>query len=269
MIKVNGKLLDKDFKFSDGAVQIRLPKLVKIGFYDRIVVDCKLRSSDDIMKMLLVDNALYEKYRNKIITIFNIDYLPYARQDRVCFPREGDGSKVMSNLLKTMHTKNIRIVDLHSPQYQLPESVNEISMLDFLKKNPKFLRDVDYLVAPDAGASPKGLKIAQEFELPIVFGDKIRDTDTGNILEYKIQGDSWDISGKRLLVLDDICDGGYTFTLLADALKKYKPSKLGLFVTHGIFSKGTSALKDAGYDKIYTTDSFYEGSYEEIEVLKL
>lgn len=55
-----------------------------------------------------------------------------------------------------------------------------------------------------------------------------------------------------------LCDGGRTFTELARALKDRGAGRIGLFVTHGIFSRGLDPLFAEGIDDIFTTDSFYQ-----------
>jgi ribose-phosphate pyrophosphokinase len=47
----------------------------------------------------------------------------------------------------------------------------------------------------------------------------------------------------NLIILDDICDGGQTFVELAKHLKAQGAKAIYLYITHGIFSKGLSVLK--------------------------
>jgi len=57
-----------------------------------------------------------------------------------------------------------------------------------------------------------------------------------------------------LLIVDDICDGGGTFTLLAKAICEVKPDcNIDLVVSHGIFSRG---LPIEGIRHVFATDSF-------------
>ena len=44
-------------------------------------------------------------------------------------------------------------------------------------------------------------------------------------------------------MVDDIADGGASFKYLARKLKELGAAKVGLYVTHGIFSKGLETLK--------------------------
>lgn len=66
-----------------------------------------------------------------------------------------------------------------------------------------------------------------------------------------------DVKDKNLLIIDDICDGGGTFIQLAEKLKGLGAAKIGLFVTHGIFSKGYKDL-NKWFDKIYSCDTYRE-----------
>jgi ribose-phosphate pyrophosphokinase len=62
----------------------------------------------------------------------------------------------------------------------------------------------------------------------------------------------------RYIIVDDICDGGGTFNLLATAFATDpvgRFSMLEMFVSHGIFSKGIDAISPT-IKKIVTTDSW-------------
>lgn len=110
------------------------------------------------------------------------------------------------------------------------------------------------IVSPDAGAYKKIFKLCTELKYAreIVLCNKIRDVSTGAII--KTTCDIENFNGEDLVIVDDICDGGGTFILLANELRKRNCGKIILVVSHGIFSKGLEALE--GVDFIYSTDSF-------------
>jgi ribose-phosphate pyrophosphokinase len=130
--------------------------------------------------------------------------------------------------------------------------------------NHQFVRDAldDYfqhnektsfsLVSPDAGASKKIHKLAQELNINnIVACMKERDVKTGELLSFKTTAEH--LNDKTYFIVDDICDGEGTFAGTAEMLKRLGASKVVLTVSHGIFSKGDQI----GYiDAIYTTDSY-------------
>ena len=133
------------------------------------------------------------------------------------------------------------------------------------------------IIVPDAGAYVR----CREFDImyggfatPMIQCEKHRDFATGNFTGFKMPP----LPGVgNYLIVDDICDGGGTFNLLAEEFLKDpygKDSTLELWVSHGIFSKGVKNLHPK-ISKIYTTDSWCclggrnYGEYERLEVISL
>jgi ribose-phosphate pyrophosphokinase len=104
------------------------------------------------------------------------------------------------------------------------------------------------LCYPDKGAL---IKYKDMYNFPYIYGNKTRDQETGHILDYQLVGDC---DGQRVLIVDDICDGGMTFQLLARDLLAAGAKEVNLFVSHGIFSKGLKPLREAGIKNIYTKE---------------
>lgn len=123
----------------------------------------------------------------------------------------------------------------------------------------------DTIIAPDKGARARAEEIGALYHTPVVVADKIRDTSDGRITHYEI--DTSQTALQKVLVVDDICDGGATFEILADSLP-FNTEK-HLFVTHGLFSRGTDRLLDR-YDHIITTNSVYrEKGRSRLQVIDL
>uniref|UniRef100_A0AB39CC65 Ribose-phosphate pyrophosphokinase n=1 Tax=Pseudomonas phage RVTF4 TaxID=3236931 RepID=A0AB39CC65_9VIRU len=237
------------------------------------------RSSEDLFAILVTHNAIKRNCPGAVIDL-RIGYVPYARQDRVANEGEALSIEAMADFLNMMNFRKVEISDPHSDV--TPALIKNVKVRTQVEILRKWLVHVDQggesgyqsfkinptewvLVAPDAGAIKKTDKIAKELGFSgIVYMDKERDTQTGKITRtfprlYVENGKHTpvsEIAGKKLLVVDDICDGGYTFIQLADALKEFAPEKLDLFVTHGIFSKGTDCLLEAGYNRILTTNAY-------------
>jgi phosphoribosylpyrophosphate synthetase len=126
--------------------------------------------------------------------------------------------------------------------------------------------EVDYVIAPDKGAHARALDFMNAYcpNASLMIASKERNPDTGELSNYRLEGDT---PPGIYLVVDDICDGGGTFQLLAqefyckrleysEGMGENGPTRLELFVSHGIFSKPLNGLLD-GYHHIYTTDSFF------------
>ncbi len=71
-----------------------------------------------------------------------------------------------------------------------------------------------------------------------------------------------DFKGKRILIVDDICDGGATFVEIARQLTAAEAAFIGLRVTHGIFSKGVDILYKSEIGQLFRHD--YDHFYQEI-----
>lgn len=176
-----------------------------------------------------------------------IDYLPYARQDKLVNNTSTFALRTFSKLLNSLNFEYIYISDPHSTAatnliknaiaYYPKESVSK------LLKN----ESIDIICYPDAGATSKYWNIYPDF--PSMYGVKTRDQLTGQITNYQLVGDCKD---KNILIVDDICDGGATFKLLTKDLLTNGAHNVVLFVTHGIFSKGTKTLFESGINKIFT-----------------
>ena len=112
------------------------------------------------------------------------------------------------------------------------------------------------IISPDAGALKKIYKVAKATSLTVVEAKKVRDVATGQIMHTEI--DSSQLSGvDTAIIVDDICDGGRTFTELSKVIRTSGfTGKLILCVTHGIFSKGLSVFDGPdGFDAVYTINN--------------
>jgi ribose-phosphate pyrophosphokinase len=116
------------------------------------------------------------------------------------------------------------------------------------------LTNSDAVCYPDKGALEKHKLLYLDF--PYMYGEKVRDQQSGRIISYAVkQSNNYEAQiGDRILIVDDICDGGATFVLLAHKLLELGIKEVNLFVTHGIFSKGLRPLYDAGIKRIFTQD---------------
>jgi ribose-phosphate pyrophosphokinase len=115
------------------------------------------------------------------------------------------------------------------------------------------------VISPDAGAEKRAGEVARKLGVPLIHAWKTRDVGTGAIsgFGFDAYAEATTINKRaRVLVVDDICDGGGTFVGLAAAIEKSFPADidLHLFTTHGIYSKGVAPLAEH-FSHIYCTDS--------------
>tara|TARA_R110000744_G_scaffold170264_2_gene288393 strand:- start:589 stop:1413 length:825 start_codon:yes stop_codon:yes gene_type:complete len=268
MIRINGKDV-KTFNFSAGEVNPTLPEDLKSG---RFKILAYLQSSDDIMNLVMVVDALKRNFGDYPITL-TVPYLPYSRQDRLCNKNEAVGLNVIIGMLSGL-ADTLFSFDIHNFEAcgmagsaVMQMDITNIPVSRILYKNTITTRNT-ILVAPDQGSISKVLKLSAELGTDYVLGSKKRDTATGKLSGFSVNTLGVDCEGKDLLIVDDICDGGGTFLGLYEELEKLKPKKVDLYVTHGIFSKGYESLLEK-FDKIYTTDTFLKDHHESITVIEV
>jgi len=178
----------------------------------------------------------------------HIHYLPYGRQDKWIANNATFALRTFASLLNSLHFTEILIMDPHS-QVAL-NIINKSTAYYPHNSLHKAIQatGADLICYPDNGALVKYVEI-YKLDIPFIYGKKVRDQETGYISNYKLVGGCED---KIVLIVDDICDGGKTFEILAKDLFAGGAENVHLFVTHGLFSKGLRPLRRAGIDMIFT-----------------
>lgn len=225
-------------------------------------IDARVRTWEDFGMLLALLSGLNSQPNILEVRLF-LPYFPGARQDRN--PNGTTPLTVsmyatsLAGAANNLLDLTVHVVDMHSNVGL--DIINEY----FFAKNflpgevlPRsfFDDDIGGLICPDDGAINRTEELARTLfgGIPVVRCHKVRDFGTGRINYYQME--DLDRSVKKWLVADDICDGGATFNILAEAFRSQATdAELQLYVTHGIFSKGLIEL-ERNYSKIYTTDSF-------------
>lgn len=239
------------FTFPGGEPHAQFDPAIVKG--ERIWIDARIGSMQDFGHLLAVADAIGRCSVEKLA--FFIPYFPGARQDRYQ-PGAPFTLHIYSFIVKMMGGAQTVVVDPHNLntlRAHLPY-VSWINAGDLLFEAcpMKF----DGLICPDDGARKRTERVASDLHIDtIVHAHKHRDPATG-----KLSGFSCDpLPGPgQYLVVDDICDGGGTFIGLSEELAKDqydKESTFHLYVTHGIFSKGTKELLKH-FQTVISTDSF-------------
>lgn len=189
-----------------------------------------------------------------------LPFVPGARQDRINLT--GDGlfsAKSIARMLNEIDVRSVVVVDPHSPV-----SSSLIDRCEVIQPMPPGTYDA--IICPDAGAERRASAVARHKRIPLVHAWKSRDVVTG-----KISGFGFDKSslqpGARVLIVDDICDGGGTFVGLGRLLREHGAVP-HLFVSHGIFSGDMAPLYEC-FDSITCTDSIVGPKPANVNVLPI
>lgn len=259
------KIYPKKFYFSGGEVQVNVFSEHLDKELDSIALKSRISSSEELIETVMLCNALVHTYPSTAIDLM-LPYLPYARQDRVCAPGEAFGLQAMAGILAMLPVRKIIVDDIHSDVLgkMLPKLVNvelEDCLPVFSELDLKITDGYYTLVCPDKGAVGRVEALSESFrgKPEVIYAEKVRDPSTGEITHTEVCCGNLD--GQNLLICDDICDGGRTFTELAKVLKEKGAESVDLYVTHGIFSKGLDVF-DGLINHIYTTRSFPAKYYD-------
>jgi len=261
----------KSFRFSAGEEHIVLPEALKeISYGDEVIIEAEIRSSDDLMRVGMIKDAISRCAHFRVPVKLIMLYVPYGRQDRPCEAGEAFGLKVFANIINSWDFEEVVIADPHSDV--TPALIDRLTIIPQEKIVKEMLghyipMDNFAIVSPDAGALKKIFKVAKELGgVDVYCAEKIRDTATGAIKHTDISVQ--DFEGRNLIIVDDICDGGYTFIKLAELLKSRNAGRVDLYVTHGIFSKGLRPLEGV-LDRVHSLNVWKENVEIDQDILVL
>lgn len=233
----------KVFQFPGGESHVVLePKAtVQIAFVQGA-------EGDDLMALAMWADAC--KRHGGLKTVLALPYLPGARQDR----GTPLGAKVYADFINSLGIDHVVCIDPHSDVAPaLYDRLTIVPLTDLPIWDTLFKGKFAGVIIPDVGAAKRAQAVADKLGVPTYQAGKKRDFATGKLSGFHCE--QLPPNG-HFLVVDDICDGGGTFVGLADAIAEQDKSdfRLSLWVTHGIYSKGMSAL-EFRYSNIYNTNS--------------
>ena len=226
MIKINDIEIGFD-KFPNGEILVDTKILNSVERGCRI--DFKWEKDEDILHFYFVLGHLQDReIDNKQIYIY---YMPYSRMDRQqngsCFTL----SHVIGSLNYLTRTlDDCYIVEPHSDKtLELLDNSQRINAITPLMQKICSIENIDVICYPDKGA--KARFCDDKVELPVVYCEKVRDFDTGEIKGLELKSDI-DLNGKNVLILDDLCSKGGTFYYTAKKLKENGVKDVFLGVCH-------------------------------------
>ncbi len=189
-----------------------------------------------------------------------LPFVPGARQDRL--NHSGDflfTAKSVANMINSRKLPSVTVLDPHSDV--TPALIDRCRVVHAADCITPPAGKYQAVISPDAGAEKRAGEVARKLGVPLIHAWKTRDVSTGAISGFGFdsnEGCGLVRMGERIrvLVVDDICDGGGTFTGLAKVFQESHGNSvdLHLYTTHGIYSKGVAPLAEH-FSHIYCTDS--------------
>ena len=210
--------------------------------------------SIDILFILLQVGSILS-HENIQINELHIIYLLTARCDRRFSMGEAIDLDLVGNSLYNLGAKTYRFYDAHN----IPSIFKNLKNVLNIPVFNYFLGCQYYNVCfPDKGAYDR---YSDYISVISLIGDKHRKPD-GISMNLKVKTPV--SSSKPILVIDDLCDGGGTFNILANSINyQYPDVAKEIFVTHAIQKSGIELLA-AKYNKVYITNSYKDWNKEKL-----
>lgn len=265
MILVNGRQIEFT-QFPDGTTSFRFDPESENWFDESTAILWKYDSDHECILIWHLVHHIRSVVGHDAYVQLVMPYIPNARMDRVKKSDEVFTLKWFAQFINTMMLDKVTVLDPHSNV--APALINNI----YIVQPDKFIqRAIDAIGAdnlllcyPDEGAAKR---YSELMEAEYIFGIKHRDWRTGKIERLELASPE-KVAGRTILIVDDICSRGGTFTHTARALKNAGANDIYLYVSHcenTIFNG--EVLTDGLIRHVFTTDSIYRGGHENISVI--
>jgi ribose-phosphate pyrophosphokinase len=240
--------------FADQEIFVRIDENVR-GEDVFVIQSTSHPANDNLMQLLIMMDALKRASARRITAV--IPYFGYARQDRKTDGRTPISAKLVANLISTAGADRVLTVDLHAGQIQgffdIPTDnlFGSPVMIDDIKE--RYGKDKLIVVSPDVGGVVRARSLAKRLDdADLAIVDKRR-PEAGKSEVMNIIGD---VSGKRCIMLDDMCDSGGTLANAAAALKEAGAKSVSAYVSHGVLSgKAVERIEKSVLDELVMTDT--------------
>ena len=253
--------------FADGEFAVSYEESIRGR--DVFLVQSTFPNSDNLMELLLMIDAAKRASAHSIIAV--IPYFGWARQDRKDKPRVSIGAKLIADMLSTAGLNRLITMDLHADQIQGFFNVP----VDHLYASSVFLNyikrelPVDNLciATPDVGGTKRASSYSKHLGLPMVICHKSR-LKANEIADMRIIGD---VTGKDVLLIDDMVDTAGTITKAANLMMENGAKSVRAIVSHAVMSDpATVRVDESALTEMIFSDSIpYSKKCNKVVVLSV
>lgn len=231
-------------KFPDGEIYVRAEQPA-----EKIIICGGILTSEDLIELLLLKDIYYESDISLVIP-----YMGYARQDKQFNPGEPLSARAVAQVIGK-DTSEILTVNIHEKSVlkYFNNRSNDVSLsvpvANFIKT---LLLDNPLVLSPDEGAHHLARDVAKYGEWETDYLEKTRFSGE----HVKIEPKSVKVSGRDVVIIDDIISTGGTQATAASMLFKQGARSIHTVGIHGVFASGAFArLTSAGVSSISCSDT--------------
>lgn len=253
-------------EFSDGEFQPSLEETVR--GQDVFLIQSTMPPTENLFELMLMIDAAKRASAESVVAV--IPYFGFARQDRKDKPRVAIGSKMVASMLESAGADRIMTMDLHADQiqgfFEIPVDHLYASTI-FLPYITELNSDNLIMAAPDAGGAKRANSYSKKLNVGLAICHKQRKV-ANEVAEMTVIGD---VSGKDVILLDDMVDTAGTLTKAADLFMANGAISVRAFCTHAVLSgPAYERLENSQLTELVVTDSIPQSKEsEKIKVLSV
>ena len=251
--KIKANLVKSEIRvFADGESKITLNG--KISKKKSIVVQSIYPPVDTNLLQALSLISKAKEVSSEVVAV--IPYMGYARQDREFLPGEIVTMKVLGKLFKGAGASKVVAVDIHSIigfKHFTIKTQNVTAIPDLVQHFKKLRLENPLIVSPDQGGKDRAREFAREFGSEFITLEKKRDRKTGKV---QIQTKNAEVSGRDLILVDDMISTGGSIVKATQFLKKQKCGRVYVACTHALLmNDAEKKIIKSGVTKIVSANT--------------
>ena len=225
-----GEILAKTF--SDGETRVELGENIR-GRDVFVIQSTCCPVNENLVELLLMIDALKRASAASITAV--IPYYGYARQDKKVAPRVPISAKLVADMLTVAGTTRVITMDLHAGQIQgffdipVDNLFAAAVLIDYIRDS--FNKDL-VIVSPDAGGVERARAFAKRLNAGLAIIDKRREAPN----KAKAMAVIGDVTGKTVVILDDMVDTAGTLIEAAEAIMRNGAKEVHASCAHPVLS---------------------------------
>jgi ribose-phosphate pyrophosphokinase len=240
--------------FSDGEIFVQIQENIRGQDVFLVQSTCQ-PGNQHLMELLIMADACRRASAARITAV--IPYFGYGRQDRKDKPRVPITAKLVADLIATAGVNRVLAIDLHAGQLQgffnipVDHLFATPVLVEYFQQQP--YRNLS-VIAPDAGGVERAGAFAKRLDAPLGIIDKRRDREKKNVA--KVMHIVGDVSGRDVLIIDDMVDTAGTLIEAAEALVRAGANRVFAGATHAVLSgPAMQRLAHSSVQQLVVTDT--------------
>ncbi len=238
--------------FSDGEINVVFDETIR-GEIVVLVAQVQL-PYHNLFELFVAIDAARRASAKEIICV--VPYLPHSRQERKDDTRSAISSRLIADFIEHAGADRVITLDMHSTAimgfYKIP--IDHLSMhniyIDHIKK--EFDLSKVCLCSPDFGGLKriKAYKAVLNCDMAVIHKERM---SPNQINSMEVIGD---VSGKDVVIVDDMVDTGGTLVKASEILKSQGARSVNAYCTHGVLSgDALKKIENSSLDTLYISDT--------------